>query len=100
MFGEYVEAEGLPRKVRIPVDAQAWELYGGMPGVEGAARALTQALRKALKAPTHVEARKIMEAALDAHVEFGAGDSEPSHVAVSCVMEGRGCTRDEYWGEI
>tara|TARA_B100001123_G_scaffold235179_3_gene263798 strand:- start:11015 stop:11326 length:312 start_codon:yes stop_codon:yes gene_type:complete len=74
------------------MDANEWELYSDMDGVEGVAEKLTEALEKAKKAFTHDLAKKTgPEALSDAwrglyevlnqHSDYGAVDTEPRCVA-------------------
>jgi hypothetical protein len=90
-----VKTKGLPRIVEIPSTARDWELYSTMPGSTSAARRLTAALKKAGRSKLpDAEAWKILDAALDAEIEFGACDSEPLWHARKAFNALRGCIRE------
>lgn len=86
----WVEAQGTEAKTQIPDDAEAWELYSTKRGVHRVAKALTRALRRALKANTRERAISIMKDALVDYDDFGADDTEPRSIAERCLTQGRG----------
>lgn len=90
MFGTFIEFKAPEAIVKIPTDAAAWQLYSDMPGAAGAARALTAALKRALRASDREEAIKVMREAMDKRAQFGASDTEPRCVAERCLTQGRG----------
>jgi len=71
-------------KVKVPVTAEAWELYSDTPGADRAAKELTGTLIKALECGSAKEAANIMLKKMDSIDGFGASDTEPranaSHV--------------------
>jgi len=89
------EFQGPEGKAMIPVDADSWELYSDMKGVGRAAKSLTSALKRAIKAKDREQAIKIMGDALEKYASFGATDTEPRAVAECCLSEARG--GNYYW---
>lgn len=87
---KYESVMATERSVKIPADAEAWELYSDMKGAGHAARSLTAALKKALKASTRERAISIMSKALEEQAAFGAKDTEPMAHAEACLTAGRG----------
>ena len=85
-----ITVEGVENEVSIPETADEWELFTDMKGVGRAARSLTGALKKALKARTRDQAIKIMCERMTKYSEFGAYDTEPRDTAERCLTEGRG----------
>lgn len=76
--------------VNVPTNATGWQLYSDMRGVGLAASRLTRAMEKALNAPSHEDAIKIMKSALRADANYGASDTEPRCVAEIILSKGRG----------
>lgn len=64
-------------KIKVPVTAEAWELYSDEPGANRAAKELTGTLLKALGASSAKEASDIMLKKMDSIDGFGASDTEP-----------------------
>jgi hypothetical protein len=63
-------------KVKVPVTAEAWELYGE-PGADRVALELTGTLLKAMECGSAKEASDIMLKKMDSIDGFGASDTEP-----------------------
>jgi len=86
----YEKYEGPEAETDIPTDADSWELYSGMRGVNLAAARLTKALKKAIDAPKRKEAIEIMSRALSVDSKYGAADTEPRAIAERCLTDTRG----------
>lgn len=63
--------------------ASDWRLFADMPDADRAAVELTDAVFKALHAPTRALAEEIARAALDAWCHVGAYDTEPRNLMMS-----------------
>ena len=83
------------KQIDLPVTGEDWELYTSKKGCGAAARGMTRALKKALKAYGAGERdawQRYMEPAFQEYREYGAWDSEPVWVA-------RRAYRDAFGGE-
>jgi hypothetical protein len=87
---KHITVQATEDTVQIPGDAEAWYLYSDMKGVGRAARALTAALKRALKAPNRDKAIAIMREAMSKYSAFGAADTEPCVEAERALTNGRG----------
>ena len=75
--------------IKLPASANDWEIYSDMAGAGLAAHRLTQALAKALVAPTRDGAIRVMQRALTADRKYGAWDTEPRGLAEQVLGKGR-----------
>jgi hypothetical protein len=77
-------------KIKIPVTAEGWELYGTKPGANTAAREIARALKAAISVATKTEAVEIMSAVLRKYEKFGAMDTEPRWHVERLLGDARG----------
>lgn len=70
---------------RLPRTGDDWQLYTASMKCGHAARGLTAALKRALKAPNANKAYDIWIAAAIKFAVYGARDTEPRHVALDVI---------------
>lgn len=76
--------------IKIPSTAEEWQLYSSSMKCGQSVRALTTALKKAIRAIEKGERAdglmdRFMYPVMDAHASYGASDTEPRNVALDCL---------------